>query len=50
MIVNIYVNMGEENAAKKGDIWSRWSYGHAGKIAPDMERLYTHIVYIYNFS
>ena len=46
MNVNIYVNMGEENAAKKGVIWSVWSNGHAGKVAP---RMVAHYLYLYTY-
>jgi len=46
MIVNIYVNMGEENAAKKGGFWSLWSNGHAEKIAL---RMVAHYLYLYTY-
>jgi hypothetical protein len=49
MIVNIYVNMGEEKTREKGVIWSIWSNGHAEKIAPDMESHIPVCIHIYIF-
>lgn len=48
-IVNMYVNAGEENAVKKRGLWSSWSFGHAGKVAPDMESPILVCIHIYIF-
>jgi hypothetical protein len=49
MNVNIYVNMGEENAAKKRGLWSSWSFWPPAENRARYGEPYTLIVYIYIF-